>query len=89
MKIIKRIHWDVVLLVVQIILENPEIKRTRLAQKCNRNYQQMTLYLEWMKLMKIIIFEKKDKKTFIRITDQGKEIFTQQKTNCRNKSLEK
>ena len=35
----------------------------------------MTLYLEWMQLMELIIFEEKNQKILIRITDHGKEIF--------------
>ena len=75
MKLIKRIHWDVVMLIVKHVLEDPKIKRTRLAQKCNRNYHQMILYLDWMILMKLIILDKRDKKIFIKITEHGKEIF--------------
>lgn len=79
MKIIKRIHWNIIILVIKTVLEDPEIKRTRLAQKCNRNYQQMILYLDWMKLMKLIIFEEKNHKIFIQITKHGKEIFHESK----------
>lgn len=76
---IKRIHWDVVLLVIKTVIENPTMLRTPLAQKCNRNYQQMGKYLQWMQEMKLLELQEKNNKTFIKITDFGKEVFANSK----------
>ena len=76
---IKRIHWDVVLLIIKTVLENPKILRTPLAQKCNRNYQQLTNYLKFMQLVKIIILEEKNNKVFLKITEHGKDVFKNSK----------
>jgi len=79
MKTIKRIHWEVVILIIESVLENPKILRTPLAQKCNRNYQQMTRYLEQMELTELIILVEENNKTFIRITELGKRVLLKSK----------
>jgi len=72
---IKRIHWDIVLLIIKCVLENPKILRTPLAQKINRNYLQLKKYLAIMELTELITLEEEDEKTFIHITELGKRIF--------------
>ena len=76
---IKRIHWDVVILIIKSVLENPKILRTPLAQKCNRNYQQLLKYLEIMQLTELITLEEINDKTFIHITELGKRILAKSK----------
>ena len=76
---IKRIHWDVVLLIIKSVLENPKILRTPLAQKCNRNYLQLLKYLEIMQLTELITLEEINDKTFIHITELGKRILDKSK----------
>jgi predicted transcriptional regulator len=78
---IKRIHWDVVLLIIKYVLENPKILRTPLAQKCNRNYLQLIKYLDMMELVEIIIVPKveRNQKTYIYITELGKRILDKSK----------
>jgi len=76
---IKRIHWDVVLLIIKSVLENPKILRTPLAQKCNRNYLQLLKYLDIMELTELITLEENNEKTYIHITDLGKRILDKSK----------
>ncbi len=77
---IKRIHWDIVLLIIATVLENPKVLRTPLAQKCNRNYQQLKKYLEIMQLTELIIVDKiPNEKTYIHITELGKRILDKSK----------
>ena len=78
---IKRIHWDIVLLIIKSVLENPKILRTPLAQKINRNYLQLKKYLEIMQLTELIIIDKVEpnQKTYIHITELGKRIFRNSK----------
>lgn len=76
---IKRIHWDIVLLIIKYVLENPKILRTPLAQKINRNYLQLKKYLEIMEITEIITLEVINEKTYIHITELGKRIFNKSK----------
>jgi predicted transcriptional regulator len=76
---IKRIHWDVVLLIIKIVLENPKILRTPLAQRCNRNYQQLAKYLVVMETLTLIELVEKNYKTFIKITELGKQVYNKSK----------
>lgn len=76
---IKRIHWDIVLLIIKYVLENPKILRTPLAQKINRNYLQLKKYLEIMEIIEIITLEEINEKTYIHITELGKRIFNKSK----------
>ncbi len=76
---IKRIHWNVVLLIIELVLENPAILRTPLAQKCNRNYLQLKKYLEQMVLLELITQPEINGKTQIQITELGKRIFNKSK----------
>ncbi len=77
---IKRIHWEIVILIIKTVLDNPKILRTPLAQKCNRNYFQLLKYLEIMELTELITLEVKDnEKTYIHITELGKRILGKSK----------
>ena len=77
---IKRIHWEIVILIIQIVLDNPKILRTPLAQKCNRNYFQLLKYLEIMELTELITVDKiPNQKTYIHITELGKRILGKSK----------
>jgi len=76
---IKRIHWDVVLLIIKYVLENPKILRTPLAQKINRNYLQLKKYLDVMELTELITQPEINGKTHIHITELGKRIFRKSK----------
>jgi len=72
---IKRIHWEVVLLIINTVMENPKILRTPLAQRCNRNYQQLKKYLVFMEKLELIELQERDKKIYTKITDHGKKVF--------------
>ena len=78
---IKRIHWEVVLLIIKTVLENPKILRTPLAQRCNRNYEQLKKYLEIMELTELITVDKvkPKQKAYIHITELGKRILDKSK----------
>ena len=78
---IKRIHWDIVLLIIATVLENPKILRTPLAQKINRNYLQLIKYLDVMELTELITVPKvaQNEKTYIHITELGKRILDKSK----------
>ncbi len=78
---IKRIHWDIVLLIIKNVLDNPKILRTPIAQKINRNYLQLIKYLEIMELVEIITVPKveRNQKTYIYITELGKRILDKSK----------
>ena len=77
---IKRIHWDVVLLIIESVLENPKILRTPLAQKCNRNYLQLIKYLDMMELVELITVDDiPNEKKYIHITELGKRILDKSK----------
>jgi len=78
---IKRIHWEIVILIIKTVLDNPKILRTPLAQKCNRNYFQLLKYLEIMELTELIIIDevKPNEKTYIHITELGKRILAKSK----------
>ncbi len=83
---IKRIHWNVVLLIIELVLENPKILRTPLAQKCNRNYLQLKKYLEQMVLLELITQPEINGKTQIHITELGKRILAKSKADDSNPS---
>jgi len=72
---IKRIHWDVVLLIINTVMENPKILRTPLAQRCNRNYQQLKKYLVFMEKLELIELQERDTKVYTKITEYGKKVF--------------
>ncbi len=77
---IKRIHWEIVLLIIGSVLENPKILRTPLAQKINRNYLQLIKYLDMMELTELITVDKiPNEKTYIHITELGKRILDKSK----------
>ena len=76
---IKRIHWDVILLIIKTVLENPKILRTPLAQRCNRNYQQLAKYLSVMELLGLLVLEEKNYKIYIKITQHGKSVYDKTK----------
>jgi len=77
---IKRIHWDIVLLIIATVLEDPKILRTPLAQKINRNYLQLIKYLDVMELAELITVDKiPDEKKYIHITELGKRILDKSK----------
>ena len=78
---IKRIHWEIVLLIISSVLENPKILRTPLAQKINRNYLQLIKYLDVMVLVELITVDKVEpnQKTYIHVTELGKRILDKSK----------
>ena len=78
---IKRIHWGIVILIIESVLENPKILRTPLAQKINRNYLQLIKYLDMMELTELIAVPKVEphEKTYIYITELGKRILDKSK----------
>jgi len=78
---IKRIHWEIVLLIIESVLENPKILRTPLAQKINRNYLQLIKYLDVMQLTELITVDKVEpnQKTYIHVTELGKRILDKSK----------
>ena len=76
---IKRIHWEVVLLIIKTVLENPKVLRTPLAQRCNRNYQQLQKYLVFMEKLELIELQERDNKIYTKITEHGKEVFRKTK----------
>ncbi len=77
---IKRIHWEIVILIIESVLENPKLLRTPLAQKCNRNYLQLKKYLKFMQLAELITFDEiPNVKTYIHITELGKRILAKSK----------
>ncbi len=80
---IKRIHWEIVLLIIESVLENPKILRTPLAQKINRNYLQLKKYLDMMELTELITVPKVEshEKTYIHITELGKRILEKSKSD--------
>jgi len=76
---IKRIHWDVVLLIIKTVLENPKILRTPLAQRCNRNYLQLQKYLWIMELLGLLVLEEKNYKIYVKITQHGNAVYEKTK----------
>jgi len=76
---IKRIHWEIVILIIESVLENPKLLRTPLAQKCNRNYLQLKKYLDQMELTELIKLEDVDGKKIIKITELGKRVLLKTK----------
>ncbi len=76
---IKRIHWDVVLLIINTVMENPKILRTPLAQRCNRNYQQLKKYLVFMEKLDLIELKEKNEKIYTTITDHGIDVYKKTK----------
>ena len=76
---IKRIHWEIVILIIESVLENPKLLRTPLAQKCNRNYLQLKKYLDQMELTELIKMKDEDAKKYIIITELGKRVLGKSK----------
>jgi predicted transcriptional regulator len=76
---IKRIHWDVVLLIIKTVMENPKILRTPLAQRCNRNYSQLEKYLSIMELLGLLVLEERNYKIYIKITQHGNDVYDKTK----------
>jgi len=56
-------------------MENPKILRTPLAQRCNRNYQQLKKYLVFMEKLELIELQERDTKVYTKITEYGKKVF--------------
>ena len=51
---LKRIDWDITQRILTLLYYNGKGKKTNIAMKCNLNYEQLTLYLEWLGLVDFI-----------------------------------
>jgi predicted transcriptional regulator len=53
-KELKRIDWDIVKRILHLLYDEGKTKKTHIATKCNLNYDQTILYLEWMTMVNFI-----------------------------------
>jgi len=72
---LKRIDWGIVLVIVDQIRNNPDLKRTKLATRCNLNYHQLTRYITWMSNVNFIHIKNNSGYVFLELTQNGYEVF--------------
>lgn len=75
-KSLKRIDWDIVKRILEILYHDGKSKKTKIAMKCNLNHEQVTMYLAWIDMFDFI---KKDadegKSEWIDLSEGGREFY--------------
>lgn len=76
-KELKRIDWDIVKRILHLLYDEGKTKKTHIAMKCNLNYDQTVLYLEWMAMVNFI--KKINDRSFevISLSDSGMTLYMQ------------
>ncbi|WP_155991181.1 hypothetical protein [Candidatus Nitrosotenuis uzonensis] len=53
-KKLKRIDWDIAERIILVLYDKGEQRRTPLATKCNLNYANCLLYIQWMMYLDLV-----------------------------------
>lgn len=51
---IQRIDWNIAKRLIEFLHYNSKEKKTKIAMKCNLNYEQLTMYLDWLELLEFV-----------------------------------
>lgn len=84
-KELKRIDWNIVKLLIEFLHYSVKEKKTKIAMKCNLNYEQLTMYLDWLELLEFIRKEIDSKKVeWISLSERGTDFYLRKLRNIQN-----
>lgn len=75
-KELKRIDWDIVKRILELLYHEGKSKKTKIAMKCSLNHKQVTMYLDWINMFDFIKKETdEDKSERIDLNERGREFY--------------
>lgn len=84
-KEIQRIDWNIAKRLIEFSYYNGKEKKTKIAMKCNLNYEQLTMYLDWLELLEFIIKEIDHKKVeWISLSERGIDFYLRKLRNVQS-----
>ena len=74
-KKLKRIDWDIVKRIILVLYNEGEQRRTPLATKCNLNYANCLLYIQWLIFLDLIKWKAgEDDEDLVCLTEHGMKL---------------
>jgi predicted transcriptional regulator len=84
-KELKRIDWDIVKRILELLYYEGKSKKTKIAMKCNLNHEQITVYLDWIDMFDFIMKEPNENKIeWIALSERGREFYSRKITSTEN-----
>lgn len=75
-KKLKRIDWDIVKRILDLLYREGKSKKTKIAMKCSINHEQVTMYLDWIDMFDFIKKETdEDESEWIALNERGREFY--------------
>lgn len=88
-KEIQRIDWNIAKRLIEFLHYNGRERKTKIAMKCNLNYEQLTMYLDWLELLEFIIKEMDNKKVeWICLSEKGMNFYLKKLRNVQSCDVE-
>jgi predicted transcriptional regulator len=83
-KELKRIDWDIVKRILELLYHEGQSKKTNIAMKCNLNHEQVTTYLDWIDMFDFIKKESENKVKWIALSERGREFYSRKIASIKN-----
>ncbi len=76
-KELRRIDWRIVKRILNVLYCEGPMRKTHIAIKCNLNYSQTTLYLNWLDMVNFIKKSNDDRFEVITLSNKGADLYVQ------------
>ncbi|MHB8602719.1 MAG: winged helix-turn-helix domain-containing protein [Nitrosotalea sp.] len=84
-KEIQRIDWDIAKRLIEFLYYSGKERKTKIAMKCSLNYEQLTMYLDWLELLEFIIKEMDHKRIeWISLSERGIDFYLRKLRNIQS-----